>query len=72
MSEYILKKVYKHHMPGNFDPIMDAAREFGRTGASRVPGGTHRHPFVTRTPEREANKARQSEAIITEKKQEIR
>jgi integrase len=72
MSEYILKKVYKHHMPGNFDPIMDAARDFGRTGASRVPGGTHRHPFVTRTPEREANKARRSEAIITEKKQEIR
>jgi integrase len=30
MSEHILKKVYKHHMPGAFDPIMEASRKFGR------------------------------------------
>jgi integrase len=31
MSEHIMKKVYKHHLPGAFNPIMDASRRFGRT-----------------------------------------
>lgn len=31
MSEHILRKHYKHHMPGAFDPIMQASRNFGRT-----------------------------------------
>jgi integrase len=72
MSEHILKKVYKHHMPGHFDPIMQAAHGFGRTDASRVPTGGHCHPFVTRTGEQETNKARRNEAVITEKKRENR
>jgi integrase len=72
MSEHILKKVYKHHMPGHFDPIMHGAHDFGRTGVGRVPGGKVRHPFVTRTGEQGTNKTRQSEAAITEKKREIR
>jgi integrase len=71
MSDHILKKVYKHHMPGHFDPILHGAHHFGRTG-TRVLGQQVRHPFVTRTGGQEANKGGQSEAVITEKKREIR
>jgi integrase len=38
MSEYILRRVYKHHMPGAFGEIMDASRGFGRTDRRRVLG----------------------------------
>jgi integrase len=38
MSEYILRKVYKHHMPGAFEEIMDASQSFGRTDRRRVLG----------------------------------
>ena len=31
VSIAILKKHYRHHMPGAFDPIMEAANTFGRT-----------------------------------------
>jgi integrase len=72
MSEHILKKVYKHHMPGHFDPIMKGAHGFGRTDGNRVLGGGYRHPFVTRTGERETNKPRRNEATIIEKKREVR
>jgi integrase len=30
MSEQILRRVYKHHLPGAFAPIMDASKTFGR------------------------------------------
>jgi integrase len=39
MSETILKKVYKHHMPGAFAPIHAASLTFGRTDrAAKAPG----------------------------------
>lgn len=35
MSEQIMRKVYKHHMPGAFTEVMDASRTFGRTDNRR-------------------------------------
>jgi integrase len=32
VSVAIIKKVYKHHLPGNFDSVVEAAHGFGRTG----------------------------------------
>ena len=72
MSEHILRKVYKHMLPGRFNSVMDAAHGFGRIGGNRVHGANSRHPFVTRTGEQETNKARRNEAVITEKKRENR
>jgi integrase len=31
VSEAVIRKVYKHHLPGNFDDVTEAAHEFGRT-----------------------------------------
>lgn len=31
VSEAIIRKVYKHHLPGNFDAVIGAANGFGRT-----------------------------------------
>ncbi len=33
MSEQILRKHYKHEMPGAFEPIKIASRNFGRVGS---------------------------------------
>ena len=35
VSVAIIKKVYKHHLPGNFDAVLDAANAFGRTTGGR-------------------------------------
>lgn len=31
VSVAIIRKVYKHHLPGSFDAVLDAAHDFGRT-----------------------------------------
>jgi integrase len=31
VSEAVIRKVYKHHLPGNFDEVTEAAHAFGRT-----------------------------------------
>lgn len=35
VSAHIIKTVYKHHLPGNFDDVLDAANKFGKTGKRR-------------------------------------
>jgi integrase len=32
VSVAIIRKVYKHHLPGTFDAMLGAAQNFGRTG----------------------------------------
>jgi integrase len=31
VSVAVIRRVYKHHLPGNFDPVIEAANNFGRT-----------------------------------------
>ncbi|WP_051448384.1 tyrosine-type recombinase/integrase [Bradyrhizobium sp. WSM1417] len=37
VSVAIIRKVYKHHLPGSFDPVLDAAHSLGRTTPMKRP-----------------------------------
>ena len=67
MSEQILRRVYKHHLPGAFAPIMDASKTFGRFDQNPIIlAGKARTVFVPVTGEQSWKRTRSDDTACVE------